>query len=75
MTLENDPAGFIPFKVVRRFFFSTVRLGVRVPRAAVGSADFKKITGKITAAGLLVVLLIRVSEPFCNNQYTRVLYK
>ena len=39
-------------------FFSTVRLGARVLRAAVGHADFKKITGKITAAGLLVVLLI-----------------
>ena len=33
MTLENDPAGFIAFKVVRSFFFSTVRLGARVPRA------------------------------------------
>jgi hypothetical protein len=42
MTLENDPAGFLAFKVVRRFFFSTVRLGARVPRAAVGTADFKK---------------------------------
>ena len=58
MTLENDPTGFLPFKVVRRFFFSTVGVGARVPRAAVGSADFKKITGKLAVAGLLVVLLI-----------------
>ena len=35
MTLENDPAGFLAFKVVRRFFFRTptVFAWVRVYRA------------------------------------------
>jgi hypothetical protein len=49
MTSEKDPAGFLAFKVVRRFLFKIVRLGARVPCAAVGAADFKKITAKITA--------------------------
>ena len=31
----------LPFRVVRRLFLSTVRLGARVPRAAVVTADFK----------------------------------
>jgi hypothetical protein len=32
-----------------KVLFKTVRLGARVPRAAVGAADFKKITATITA--------------------------
>ena len=58
MTLEKDPAGFLAFKVVRRFFFRTVRLGARVPRAAVGAADFKKIIRFLKLTGLLLILLI-----------------
>jgi hypothetical protein len=34
---------------VRRFFFKIACFGVRVPRAAVGAANFKKIMAKITA--------------------------
>jgi hypothetical protein len=42
MTSEKYRAGFLAFKVMRRFFFKIVRLGAHVPRAAVGAADFKK---------------------------------
>jgi hypothetical protein len=39
---DTIPPGFLAFKMVRRFFFKTVRLGARVPRAAAGAANSKK---------------------------------
>jgi hypothetical protein len=41
VTLEQDPAEFLAFEVVRRSVFRTVRLGVRVPRVGAKTAYFK----------------------------------
>jgi hypothetical protein len=41
MTLKKDPTRFLASEAVKRSFFTTLRLGARVPHEAAVTADVK----------------------------------